>query len=70
MESGGKSPTFTGSQEVIGSIPICSTQRIKGLQTSRFAALFSFVDTIVPAKALVKERVTLSTSNNYLYQTK
>ena len=29
----------------------------------KFAALFSFVHTIVPAKALVKERDTLSTSN-------
>jgi len=33
MESGGKSSIVSGSQEVIGSIPICSTQRIKGLQT-------------------------------------
>jgi len=32
------------------------------LQSIRFTALFSFVDTIVPAKALVKERDTLSTS--------
>ena len=32
----------SGSQELIGSVPICSTQKIKGLQTIRFAALFSF----------------------------
>ena len=38
--------TCSGSQEVIGSIPICSTQRIKGLQTSMFVALFSFAYSI------------------------
>jgi len=39
MESSGKSRIVSGSQEVIGSIPICSTQIIKGLQSFRFAAL-------------------------------
>ena len=47
MESSGKSRIVSGSQEVIGSIPICSTQIIKGLQASKFVALFSFVYTIV-----------------------
>ena len=57
MESGGKSHIVSGSQEVIGSIPICSTQRIKGLQAKKFAALFSFVYSIVPLQAVVKERI-------------
>ena len=61
MESGGKYHIVSGSQEVIGSIPICSTQRIKGLQASEFVALFSFVYSIVPLQALVKERFILST---------
>jgi len=30
----------SGSQEVIGSIPICSTQIIKGLQISEFVTLY------------------------------
>ena len=48
VSSGGRySRTFnfnmshlTGSQEVIGSIPICSTKIIKGLQILRFAIPF------------------------------
>ena len=39
MESGGKSRIVSGSQEVIGSIPICSTKIIKGLQISEFVTL-------------------------------
>ncbi len=39
VELWGNIPIFPGSQEVIASIPICSTQIIKGLQTRRFADL-------------------------------
>jgi len=39
MESSGKPHIFPGSQEVIGSIPICSTQSFKGLRSIRFATL-------------------------------
>jgi hypothetical protein len=39
MESSGKSRLVPGSQEVIGSIPICSTKIIRGLQISEFVAL-------------------------------
>jgi len=59
MESGGKTRIVPGSQEVIGSIPICSTKRIEGLETSEFATLFSFVYSPVPLQALAKERFIL-----------
>jgi hypothetical protein len=39
MKSGGKCRIVSGSQEVIGSIPICSTQIIKGLQILEFVTL-------------------------------
>jgi len=39
MELCGKSRIVSGSQEVIGSIPICSTLIIKGLQISEFVTL-------------------------------
>jgi len=39
MESGGKTRHVSGSQEVIGSTPICSTLIIKGLQISEFVTL-------------------------------
>jgi hypothetical protein len=39
MESGGKSRIVSGSQEVIGSIPICSTKIIRGLQILKTVAL-------------------------------
>ena len=39
MESSGKSRIVSGSQEVIGSIPICSTKIIRGLQISEFVTL-------------------------------
>jgi len=40
MESSGKSRIVSGSQEVIGSIPICSTLIIKGLRILEFVTLF------------------------------
>jgi hypothetical protein len=41
---------LTGSQEVIGSIPICSTEIIKGLQIFQFVIPFFFVS-FLPASS-------------------
>ena len=40
MESGGISRIVPGSQEVIGSTPICSTLNFKGLQIFQFVIPF------------------------------
>ena len=42
MEFSGKSRFVPGSQEVIGSTPICSTKSMKQLQSNVFVAAFLF----------------------------
>ena len=49
MGSGGKYHIVSGSQEVIGSTPICSTQNIKGLRSSGFVTLSFLPDFCQPA---------------------
>ena len=59
MESGGKCRIVSGSQEVIGSIPICSTKIIRGLQISEFVTL-----SFLPVFCQTGEKVVRPFGNN------